>query len=179
MFDFAGGRHRTVEQQLALEQSQQQELQAAALAVSGNVAMQALAIASAQAQLEALEAVLADDQRNLQLVQDAFDAGSATRVDVLNAQSQLANDQTLLPPLRRQRALAQHALALLVGSTPASFTAPDFTLERISSARGTAARACLPSSRTDGPTSRPRRRSCMRLAPPSALRRRTSIPRSA
>ncbi len=128
VFDFAGGRHRTVEQQLALEQSQHQELQAAALAVSGNVAMQALAIASAQAQLEALEAVLADDQRNLQLVQDAFDAGSATRVDVLNAQSQLANDQTLLPPLRRQRALAQHALALLVGSTPASFTAPDFTL---------------------------------------------------
>lgn len=127
-FDFAGGRHRTVEQQLALEQSQQQELQAAALAVSGNVAMQALAIASAQAQLEALEQVLSDDQRNLQLVQGAFDAGSATRVDVLNAKSQLANDQTLLPPLRRQVALAQHALALLIGSTPGSFTAPDFRL---------------------------------------------------
>jgi NodT family efflux transporter outer membrane factor (OMF) lipoprotein len=128
VFDFAGGRHRTVEQQLALEQGQQQELQAAALAVSGNVAMQALAIASVQAQLEALEAVLSDDQRNLQLVQGAFDAGSATRVDVLNAQSQLANDQTLLPPLRRQRALSEHALALLVGATPASFTPPDFRL---------------------------------------------------
>jgi len=127
-FDFAGGRHRTVEQQLALEQSQQQQLQAAALAVSGNVAMQALAIASAQAQLEALEHVLSDDQRNLQLVQGAFDAGSATRVDVLNAQSQLANDQTLLPPLRRQVALARHALALLMGSTPGNFTAPDFRL---------------------------------------------------
>lgn len=127
-FDFAGGRHRTIEQQRALEQAQQQELQAAALAVSGNVAMQALAIASAQAQLEALEAVLGDDQRNLQLVQDAFNAGSATRVDILTAQSQLANDQTLLPPLRRQVAIAQHALAVLVGSTPASFTAPDFRL---------------------------------------------------
>ena len=128
VFDFAGGRRRTVEQQRALEQAQQQELQAAALAVSGNVAMQALAIGSAQAQLDALEAVRADDQRNLQLVQDAFDAGSATRVDILNAQSQLANDQTLLPPLRRQIALSQHALAVLVGTTPASFTAPDFTL---------------------------------------------------
>lgn len=128
VFDFAGGVRRTLEQQRALEQGQQQELQAAALAVSGSVAMQALAIASAQAQLEALEAVLADDQRNLQLVQDAFNAGSATRVDILNAQSQLANDQTLLPPLRRQIALARHALALLVGSTPGSFTAPDFRL---------------------------------------------------
>jgi NodT family efflux transporter outer membrane factor (OMF) lipoprotein len=127
-FDFAGGRRRTVEQQRALAQSQQQELQAAALAVSGNVAMQALAIAAAQSQLDALEAVLADDRRNLQLVQDAFNAGSATRVDVLNAQSQLANDQTLLPPLRRQIALAQHALALLVGRTPASYPTPDFRL---------------------------------------------------
>jgi NodT family efflux transporter outer membrane factor (OMF) lipoprotein len=127
-FDFAGGRRRSVEQQRALAQSLQQELHAAALAVSGNVAMQALAIASAQAQLEALEAVLADDQRNLQLVQDAFDAGSATRVDILNAQSQLANDQTLLPPLRRQIALAQHALALLVGRTPASYPTAQFML---------------------------------------------------
>ncbi len=127
-FDFAGGLRRTVEQQRALAQSEQQELQAAALAVSGNAAMQALAIASAQAQLEALEAVLADDQRNLQLVQDAFNAGSATRVDILNAQSQLANDQTLLPPLRRQVALAQDALALLLGLTPASYVPASFTL---------------------------------------------------
>ena len=127
-FDFAGGRRRTLEQQQALEQAQQQQLHAAALAVSGNVAMQALAIAASRAQLEALELVLGDDQRNLQLVQDSFDAGSATRVDVLNAKSQLANDQTLLPPLRRQVALAQHALAVLVGDTPASFAAPDFRL---------------------------------------------------
>src|SRR5579863_4034457 len=93
LFDFAGGVRRSVEQQYALAVRQQHEVEAAALSLSGNVALQALAVASARAQIESLQAVLADDEKNLKLVQDAFAAGSATRVDVLNAQSQLANDQ--------------------------------------------------------------------------------------
>jgi NodT family efflux transporter outer membrane factor (OMF) lipoprotein len=128
-FDYTGGLRRGVEQQQALESSQQQQLQAAGLAISGNVAMQALVIASARAQLDALQAVIDDDRRNLQLVQTAFAAGGSTRVDILNAQSQLASDQTLLPPLRRQLSLASDALALLVGRSPGDWTPPDFTLQ--------------------------------------------------
>lgn len=127
-FDVAGGVRRGVEQQRALAQSQLEQLQAAALALSGNVAVQAVVMASAQAQLDSLDAVLADDRQNLKLVQDAFDAGGATRVDILNAQSQLASDQTLLPPLRRQLSLAQDALALLVGRAPGDWPAPQFRL---------------------------------------------------
>ncbi|HLK71875.1 MAG TPA: efflux transporter outer membrane subunit, partial [Steroidobacteraceae bacterium] len=127
-FDFTGGLKRGVEQQRALQEAQRQQLQAAALSVSGNVAMQALALADAQAQIDALDALLEDDQRNLQLVQDAFQAGASTRVDLLNAQSQLANDQTLRPPLARQRALAADALALLSGRSPADAPAPAFAL---------------------------------------------------
>jgi len=128
-FDFAGGVRRTIEQQRALTEYQQHELEAAALSVSGNVAMQALALAAARAQIENLDALLEDDRRNLALVQDSFAAGAATRVDLLNAQSQLANDQTLLPPLRRDLSVAMHALALLVGRTPAEWSAPDFRLD--------------------------------------------------
>jgi NodT family efflux transporter outer membrane factor (OMF) lipoprotein len=128
-FDYMGGVKRSVEQQRALQQARQQQLQAAALSISGNVTMQALVLADAQAQLDSLGALLQDDRRNLQLVQDAFDAGGATRVDILNAQSQLANDQTLLAPLRRQRALAADALALLSGRAPGDAPAPAFTLE--------------------------------------------------
>ncbi|MGH8143225.1 MAG: efflux transporter outer membrane subunit [Steroidobacteraceae bacterium] len=127
-FDYSGGARRAVEQQRALAQSQDEQLQAAALALSGNVAMQALTAASARTQIDTLEAVLQDDRRNLQLVQDAFAAGAATRVDILNAQSQLTTDQTLLPPLRRQLSLATDALALLVGEPPADWAAPDFQL---------------------------------------------------
>jgi NodT family efflux transporter outer membrane factor (OMF) lipoprotein len=129
LFDFAGGVRRTVEQQRALAVAQQHEVEAAALAVSGNVAREALAAASARAQIENVEALLSDDDQNLKLVQDAFEAGSANRVDVLNARSQRANDQTLLPALRRELSTAEHALALLVGERPAAWSAPDFRLE--------------------------------------------------
>src|SRR5579863_228239 len=128
-FDFAGGVRRTIEQQRAMTDYQRHELEAAALSVSGNVALQAVAAATARAQLDNLEALLADDRSDLKLVQDSFTDGAATRVDVLNAQSQLANDQTLLPPLRRDLSVATHALALLAGSTPAEWTAPDFKLD--------------------------------------------------
>jgi NodT family efflux transporter outer membrane factor (OMF) lipoprotein len=128
-FDFAGGMRRAVEQQHSITDYQQRELEAAALSVSGNVVMQALAAATARAQIENLDALLEDDRKDLQLVQDSFAAGSATRVDVLDAQSQLANDQTLLPPLRRDLSAAMHALSLLVGQTPSDWTAPDFKLD--------------------------------------------------
>ena len=128
-FGFAGSVRRTIEQQRAMTDYQQRELDAAALSVSGNVAMQALAAASARAQIDNLEALLQDDRSDLKLVQDSFADGAATRVDVLNAQSQLANDQTLLPPLRRELSVASHALALLVGRTPAEWMAPDFKLD--------------------------------------------------
>ncbi|HEY5020566.1 MAG TPA: efflux transporter outer membrane subunit [Steroidobacteraceae bacterium] len=128
MFDFAGGVRRTIERQGALAAYEQHEVDAAALSLSGNVALQALAIAASRAQIESLEALLADDQTDLKLVQDAFEAGSANRVDVLTAQSQRANDQTLLPPLRRELSTAEHALAVLVGRAPADWSAPDFAL---------------------------------------------------
>jgi NodT family efflux transporter outer membrane factor (OMF) lipoprotein len=128
-FDLAGGVRRTVEQQYALAVYQQHEVEAAALSVSGNVALQALAAASARAQIQSVEGLLMDDEKDLKLVRDAFEAGSANRVDVLNAQSQLANDQTQLPPLRRALSNAQHALALLVGRAPAEWAAPEFTLD--------------------------------------------------
>jgi NodT family efflux transporter outer membrane factor (OMF) lipoprotein len=131
-FDFADGVRRSVEQQRALVESRQHERDAAALAISGQVALQALAIAAAHAELDSQNAVLDEDRRNVQLVQDAFAAGSANRVDVLNARSQLANDTTLLPPLRRELSGAEHALAVLAGRTPAQWVGPDFSLSQLS-----------------------------------------------
>jgi NodT family efflux transporter outer membrane factor (OMF) lipoprotein len=129
LFDLAGGVRRSIERQGALAEYQKHEVDAAALSLSGNVTLQALAAASARAQIESLESLLMDDQTDLKLVQDAFESGSANRVDVLNAQSQHANDQTLLPPLRRELSTAEHALALLVGRAPAEWSAPDFKLD--------------------------------------------------
>jgi NodT family efflux transporter outer membrane factor (OMF) lipoprotein len=126
--DYTGGVAHSIEQQQALTEYQQRQLQAAQLAVTGNVVMQALTLAKHQAEIKTIEDLLADDRRNLDMVQSAFAAGSVSRVDVLSAQSQLANDATLLPPLRQQLSVARHALASLLGEAPANWTTPDFQL---------------------------------------------------
>ncbi|MBL6751580.1 MAG: efflux transporter outer membrane subunit [Nevskia sp.] len=136
VLDYLGAEKRSVERRQALAQYRAFELAAAQLSLTGSVAQQAFTIASASAQIRAVEAIIEEDGRNLQLVQSAFEAGSGTRVDVLAAQSQLAADQTLLPPLRQERAVARHALALLAGKAPADWTPPDFELERLKLAQG-------------------------------------------
>jgi NodT family efflux transporter outer membrane factor (OMF) lipoprotein len=128
-FDLSGGIRRSIEQQHAQTLYQLHELNAAELTVSGNIAMQAVAAAAARAQIDNLLGLLEDDRKDVQLVKDTFDAGSGTRVDVLTAQSQLANDQTLLPPLRRDLSNATHALALLVGQAAADWSPPQFRLD--------------------------------------------------
>jgi NodT family efflux transporter outer membrane factor (OMF) lipoprotein len=126
--DVFGLTARRVEQQEALAETQGYQLAAAHLAITGNVVTQALIIASARRQIDALREIVADDEKNLALVRDKFAAGKITWNDVLAAETQLANDRTLLPPLEQQRSAAEDALAILVGKSPAEWTAPEFDL---------------------------------------------------
>ena len=128
LLDFAGGERRMVEQQQALAEFQSYRFDAVRLVLTGNVMAQALGIASAKAQIAVLEEIIADDRKNLELAKIARNAGSETLVDVLSAQSQLAGDQTLLPPLRQQLSIAKHALAILAGKAPADWQIPAFEL---------------------------------------------------
>ena len=128
LFDYTGGQRRAVEQQQALAREQAYRFEAARLSLTGNVAQQALLIAATRAQIAAVEALLMEDRNNVDLVQGAFDAGAVSRLDVVSARSQLAGDQTLLPPLRQQLGVARHALSILVGQAPADWAPPDFEL---------------------------------------------------
>jgi NodT family efflux transporter outer membrane factor (OMF) lipoprotein len=123
-----GGNRRRVEQQEAVTQFQEYQLDAAYLTLTGGAATQAVQIASARAQIQAVEAIIADDQRNLDLIGSQRRAGEATQLDVQLAESQLAADRTLLPPLRQQVSVARHALAILVGKAPGDWAPPDFDL---------------------------------------------------
>src|SRR6266404_7269521 len=129
--DYTGGIARSVEQREALAQYQQSEVEAAYLSLTGNVVLQAMIIASTRAQLQAVSELLAEDRDNLNLVRTAFQNGSVSKTDVLTADSQLASDETLLPPLYHQLAVARHALAVLVGQTPADWSPADFELGEI------------------------------------------------
>src|ERR1700722_3915712 len=120
MLDYNGGGARGVEQQYALAEVEQHQRDAAYLSVTGQAVMQTLAIASVRAQIDTVETILMQDRDNLRLVQSAFDNGSVAREDVVSAQSQIANDMTLLPPLRQNLARARHALSVVLGRAPAS-----------------------------------------------------------
>jgi NodT family efflux transporter outer membrane factor (OMF) lipoprotein len=129
--DYTGGVARSVERQYALAEAERHQLNAAYLTVTGQAVMQTLAIASARAQIATVETILAQDRDNLRLVQTAFDNGSVAREDVVSAQSQIANDMTLLPSLRQDLAKARHALSVVLGRVPASELPPDVDLAQI------------------------------------------------
>ena len=76
--DVFGGNKRQVEQQQAFSDLQKHRYDAAYLALTGNVASQALLVASANAQIQAVEKLLAYDARNLELVRMAHANGSTT-----------------------------------------------------------------------------------------------------
>lgn len=126
--DIFDGTKRLVERQAALEDLQKHRFEAAYLTLTGDVAGQAFSMASARAQIDAVRLLLADDRKNLDLVRAAYLTGSVTQVDVSLVESQLAQDQTLLPPLVQQRDAARHALSVLAGKGPADWVAPDFDL---------------------------------------------------
>ena len=129
--DYLGEVRRSIEEARAAEQYQRSELAATRLMLSGQVATEALDIATARAEIRAVRSLLGEDRANLKLVRAAVVAGSEPRLDVLTAQTQLASDATLLPPLYQRLTTARHALAVLLGRTPASWHRPDPRLSEI------------------------------------------------
>ncbi|MFJ3486765.1 efflux transporter outer membrane subunit [Pseudomonas sp. NPDC090202] len=129
--DAFGGNKRAVEQQQAFAELQKHRYEAAYLTLTGDVASQAILIASANAQMQAVQRLLENDEKNLKLVRMAHANGTTTQIDVSLAETRLAQDRTLLPPLAQQRDAARHALAILTGKGPGDWVAPDFELSEL------------------------------------------------
>src|SRR5262249_10412556 len=66
--DVFGGTRRQVEQQAAQAENQSYQLAAAYLTLTGNVVSQAISIAGTRLQIAATEEIIADDEKNLDLV---------------------------------------------------------------------------------------------------------------
>jgi NodT family efflux transporter outer membrane factor (OMF) lipoprotein len=129
--DYAGGIARSVEAREAQAEVAHQQLEASYLSVSGQAVLQTLTIAATRAQLATLEIILAQDRDNLQLVRSAFENGQVARIDVVSAESQVAADSALLPPLRQDLARTHHALALVLGRLPENELPPDLDFAQI------------------------------------------------
>ncbi len=118
---FGGGQHRR-ERQQALADYQQHQLDALYVALTGNVAAQAVQQAAWQADIDAVARLIACDERLRDLTQRAIAAGAASRPDLVDAEARLEADQALLPALQQGYSLHSHTLAVLLGHGPGEGT---------------------------------------------------------
>ncbi len=130
-FDVFGGTRSRVEAAAADAQYQSAQLAAVALVVSGNVAIEALQIATVRAQIRVAGQIVSDDEHMLSLIRAARELGAVSEMDVLSAKSQLDHDRTLLPPLRQQLSETQDTLADLIGVVPADAPSTEMDLEAL------------------------------------------------
>lgn len=130
--DLFGRLRRELEQAGAEAEAQQHQTEAAHLTIAGRVVIQVLTIAAIRDQLAASLLVISEDERNLDLSEKQHRAGETSLVEVLSAQSQLAQDRTGLPQLYQQLAEARHMLAILIGIPPSELGATDFSLAQFS-----------------------------------------------
>jgi NodT family efflux transporter outer membrane factor (OMF) lipoprotein len=124
--DIFGGKKRATERDNAKADAAARQADAAYLSLSGNLAMQAMKIASLRGQIAATKDIIADDRRVIDMIRQAEAAGGQAHSALSGVVAQLAEDEALLPPLQRDLDNARHQMALLSGKSPAAWTAPDF-----------------------------------------------------
>lgn len=86
-------------------------------------------------ELDAAQALYADTvklrQETLDLFQRRYDAGDVSELDLARARTELAAAQSQSLGIARQRAVAEHALAILLGKAPAEFSFAQQPLTRL------------------------------------------------
>lgn len=122
--DVWGRIRRSVESARGNAQASEADLAAARLSAQGSLAVDYFDLRGADAQIALLTQAAAGYRRSLQITQNRYAAGIAPHSDVLQAQSQLASTQADLADLSRTRAAFEHAIAVLAGQTPESFSLP-------------------------------------------------------
>ena len=129
--DLFGGKKRATEEANARADAAARQADAAYLSLSGNMAIQAMRIASLRAQMAEVHQIVADDHRVIDMIRKAEAAGGEAHSALSSGVAQLAEDEALLPPLQRDLDAARHRMALLAGKSPAEWTAPDFDLAKL------------------------------------------------
>jgi NodT family efflux transporter outer membrane factor (OMF) lipoprotein len=120
--DVWGRIRRSVESARGSAQASEADLAAATLSAQATLAADYFDLRQTDLQIALLQQVTAGYQRAQQITQNRFNAGIAPHSDLLQAQSQLASAQADLADLSSSRAAFEHAIAVLVGETPESFS---------------------------------------------------------
>ena len=117
--DVWGRIRREVESSQAGAQASAADLQNAKLSAQTELAQDYFQLRTLDAQKRLLDDTTADYQKSLDLTRNQYAAGIVSRADVLQAETQLKTTQAQAVDVGVQRAQFEHAIALLIGKTPA------------------------------------------------------------
>ena len=98
------------------------------MTLSANVVTTAVAEASVRAQIEATEQLVAASSKRLDTIRKQLQLGGASQADVLTQQTQLAQDRSTLPVLRKELDQQRSLLATLLGRLPSDQPTAEFRL---------------------------------------------------
>src|ERR1700691_1698935 len=124
--DLWGRIHRTVAQAREEAQASDADLETSRLSLHAELAFDYFDLRSADAQSKLLRDTVKAFQSALQLTEDRYNGGASPLSDVTQARTQLQVAQVQATDVDIQRAMYEHAIAVLIGKPPAVFTlAPD------------------------------------------------------
>ena len=120
--DLWGQIRRSTESDRASMQASEAALASARLAAQAELATAYFEL-RAQDQLQIiLDDIVAAEQQSLKITENRYRVGVAAKADVVNAQTQLLSSQAQQVNAPLQRAIFEHAVAVLVGQQPAQFS---------------------------------------------------------
>jgi len=111
-----------VRQAKATAQASQADLVNATLSAQGELALDYVQLRGIEAQQAILAATITAYDRALTITTNRYNSGVVARVDVLQAESQLRTARGDAADLVRQRAIFEHAIAVLAGENPSTFS---------------------------------------------------------
>ena len=120
--DLWGSVRRAVESNEAGAQASAADLASARLSAQATLAQNYFLLRTTDAQKQLLEDTAAAFERTLQLTKNRYAAGVAAKVDVVQATTQLRSTQAQAIEIGVQRAALEHAIAVLVGEPPETFS---------------------------------------------------------
>ncbi|MCC6609075.1 MAG: efflux transporter outer membrane subunit [Burkholderiales bacterium] len=118
--DLWGRVRRAIEAGEAQAQAAAADLESARLSATAALVQNYLALRVIDAQARLLDETVAAYARFLKLTQNRYNAGVVGKSDVVQAEAQLKSTQAQRVDLGVQRAQLEHAIAVLMGETPAS-----------------------------------------------------------
>jgi NodT family efflux transporter outer membrane factor (OMF) lipoprotein len=120
--DLWGRVRRTVAQSREQAQASAADLETSRLSLHAELAVDYFDLRSADAQVKLLDDTVKAFQSALQLTEDRYNGGASPLSDVTQARTQLQAAQVQDTDVAIQRAMYEHAIAVLIGKPPAVFT---------------------------------------------------------